>query len=117
MCGMVLEHHHHDADGSLCIGLCLDGHHCDGHGHHHPHDCGDDNSGCSCSMHIDTPYCHDINQWYAAIAMPVMAILTETVAVASPAPLRLPDCECKPVPLTVAAPDAAPAWRRGPPVC
>lgn len=60
VCGTVLQHHHHDADGSMCLAVachdCLCHHQhdapvCDGH------DCPGRGCGDGCGMHLDSFCC------------------------------------------------------------
>lgn len=66
LCGIVLQHHHHDADGSMCLAVACHDCLC-----HHQHDApacdGHDCPGCGdgCSMHLDSFCCGQ--QDYAAV--------------------------------------------------
>lgn len=114
--GIVVQHHHHDADGSPCIALCLH-HDCPGHDCGDRHDHGGDPCDGDCSFHLDT-FCCDGSHHHVGSGHDMQ-----------------PVCDLVAVMLPVAAPEAAaPRFgrpeatlpcdppgrhlaRRGPPVC
>lgn len=69
LCGTVLQHHHHDADGTMCLVvgcsdcMCHHDHAVDNcHGHDCPgHDCGDD-----CGMHLDS-FCCEQHHYHSSV--------------------------------------------------
>ena len=65
--GLVLQHHHHDADGSVCVSLC----HCVAH-HGDADDSGDDGA---CALRLDS-FCCDVSHHHtAAVQAVALAIL------------------------------------------
>ncbi|MDE6287755.1 MAG: hypothetical protein K2M00_03090 [Muribaculaceae bacterium] len=71
---LAVEYHHHDADGSMCLGFTC---HADCHGHDTDKPCDED----GCGMHLDC-FCCDGHHHHVAVPTPdSYALITFSVSV------------------------------------